>query len=108
MLFYEIYGYREDGSIFGGVGYDTETMPEYEADAEAYDVLEHYARLWTQGTAVRLYRVPAINLSSVSSFDLWPDDMFLITTITMRSGDWTKHENHKSRHPLCDQCFYTR
>lgn len=82
MASYEIHGIRDDGSVFGGVGFESETRPEYEADAEAYAVAEHYAKLWTQAAEVRLYKTPEANWSSVSSFDLWPGKVEFITKIT--------------------------
>lgn len=48
----EIYGIREDGTIFGSLGLEREAERQSEADAEAYSVAEHYAKLWTQA-AVR-------------------------------------------------------
>jgi hypothetical protein len=84
MPTYEIYGIREDGSTFGGVGIESKESPEYEADAKAYSIAEHYAKLWTQAAEVKLYKTPHANFSSVSSFDLWPGQVHLITTIPCR------------------------
>jgi hypothetical protein len=84
MPAYEIHGIREDGSTFGSVGFESKKNPEHEADAEAYSIAKHYARLWTQAAEVRLYRTPDANFTSVSSFDLWPGQVCLITTIHCR------------------------
>ena len=84
MPFYEINGIREDGSTFGGVGVECNKSPECEADAEAYSITEHYAKLWTQAAEVRLYKTPHANFSSVSSFDLWPGQVSLVATIPCR------------------------
>jgi hypothetical protein len=84
MPAYEIHGIREDGTTFGGVGFASENILEYEADAEAYSIAEHYAKLWTQAAEVKLYKTPHANFSSVSSFDLWPGQVHLITTIPCR------------------------
>jgi len=81
MPAYEIHGIRDDGSTFGSVGVESQKSPEYEADAEAYSIAEYYATLWTQAAEVRLYRTPEANFSSVSSFDLWPGQVCLITTL---------------------------
>lgn len=82
MRYYEIYGYLEDGWCFEVVNFRTATKPDYEADAEAYEVAQHYARLWTE--SVKLYRVPDANETSASSFNLWPDQMELITEIPLK------------------------
>jgi hypothetical protein len=87
MPAYEIHGIREDGSTFGSVGFECDTSPEYEADAEGYAVAEHYAKLWTaleDAATVRLYKTPRANMSSVSSINLWPGEMFLITEIHLK------------------------
>jgi hypothetical protein len=76
MPAYEI---RKDGSTFGIVGTENDKSPEYEADAEAYSIAEHYAKLWA--AEVKLYSTPHPNFSSVSSFDLWPGQVYLISTI---------------------------
>jgi hypothetical protein len=79
MPAYEIHGIRKDGSIFGIVGTENQKAPECEADAEAYSIAEYYANLWA--AEVKLYKTPHPNFSSVSSFDLWPGQVALITTI---------------------------
>jgi hypothetical protein len=79
MPAYEIHGIRKDGSTFGIVGAENQKVPEDEADAEAYSIAEHYANLWA--AEVKLYKTPHANFSSVSSFDLWPGQVSLITTI---------------------------
>ena|ERR1035437_3979851 len=84
MSAYEIHGIREDGSTFGSVGFECEGKQQDEADAEAYSLAEHYAKLWTQAACVRLYRTPEENHTSVSSFNLWPDDVLLITEIPVK------------------------
>jgi hypothetical protein len=84
MLTYEIHAIREDGSIFAIVAAESKKSPEYEADAEAYSISDEYAKRWTQAAEVRLYRTPHTNVSSVSSFDLWPGQVHLITTIPCR------------------------
>jgi hypothetical protein len=81
MPAYEIHGIRDDGSTFGIVGAESKKRPEHEADAEAYSIAEHYAKRWTQAAEVRLYKTPHANFTSVSSFDLWPGQVSLITTI---------------------------
>jgi hypothetical protein len=88
MPAYEVHGIREDGSTFGSVGFENDRSPEYEADAEAYSIAEHYAKLWTQAASVKLYKTPHANMSSVSSFDLWPGKVALITEIhlTLKPG----------------------
>src|SRR5580693_5230591 len=43
---------------------------ECDTDNEARALAARYAGLWKSD--VKLYRVPAINLSSASSFDVWP------------------------------------
>jgi hypothetical protein len=84
MPAYEIHGIREDGSTFGIVGAECKKTPECEADAEAYSIAEQHARLWTQAAEVKLYKTLYGNFSSVSSFDLWPGQVSLITTIHCR------------------------
>jgi hypothetical protein len=79
MSFYEIYGLREDGSVFGVVGFQTDGPDQPERDARAYAVAAEYCDKWV--APVRLYQIPEPNLSSTSSLNLWPDDMALITIV---------------------------
>ena len=51
MSAYEIYGIREDGTMFGSVGFEREAERQSEADAAAYRVAEHHAKLWTQAAS---------------------------------------------------------
>jgi hypothetical protein len=84
MPAYEIHGIGEDKSIFGIVAIGCEISPKYEADAEAYSIAEHYAKLWPQAAEVKLYGTLDANFGSISSFDLWPGQVYLITTIPCR------------------------
>ena len=93
MPAYEIHGIREDGSIFGGVGFESKKSPEYEADAEAHSIAEHYAKLWR--AEVKLYKTPHLNLGSVSPFDLWPDQMRLAKEISDEDEIWKNHQTQK-------------
>jgi hypothetical protein len=81
MSAYEIHGIREDGTIFGEVGFERQGATQPEADAAAYVVAEEYAAKWAQAGCLRLYRTPEPNMTSVSSFNLWPDEMQLVTTV---------------------------
>jgi len=89
---YEVHGIREDGSVFGIVCFERDGTQKYEADAEAYAVAEHYAELWSQAASVRLYGTPEVNASSVSSFNLWPDQVQLISEIPVAlKTEYNKH-----------------
>jgi excisionase family DNA binding protein len=81
MLTYEIHGISEDGSIFAIVAAESKSSVEFEGDAEAYWISEEYAKLWAQAAEVKLYRTPRANFGSISSLDLWPGQVYLITTI---------------------------
>ena len=70
---YEAHGERADGSSF------TEEVMECGSDEEAMMLAGVYARRWR--TAVAVYQVPAINLSSCSSFNLWPSEMRLVVRL---------------------------
>jgi hypothetical protein len=78
---YEVHGMRDDGSIFGAVAFERDGADEREADAKAGAVAEYYAKLWQQAASVKLYRTPKANMGSVSSFNLWPGRVVLITEI---------------------------
>jgi hypothetical protein len=71
--FYEAEGYRADGTCF------TLELLEASSDDEAKALAAHYAQKWQ--APVKFYRVPAANTSSVSSHNLWPDDMVFIADI---------------------------
>ena len=68
----------------GAWRFEREAERQSEADAEAYSVAEHYAKPWTQAASVRLYRTQGVNDSSVSSFNIWPDAMRLLTEIPVK------------------------
>jgi hypothetical protein len=73
--FYELTGHRKNGEVYTGevLGEQTET--------EAKRLAQYYANLWQH--AVRLYRVPALNISSVP----WAEtDMQLIDIVSPRKG----------------------
>jgi len=72
MAAYEVHGIREDGSIFGEVGFERNRR------RDAWAIARYYFNLWTQAAEVRLYRTPEANLSSVSSFNLWPGRVQLV------------------------------
>jgi hypothetical protein len=93
MPAYEIYGIRDDGSTFGIVVTESEKSPESEADAEACSIAEHYAKLWR--AEVKLYMTPHLNLGSVSSFDLWPDEMRLVKEIRDDEEIWKNRQTQK-------------
>ena len=93
MAFYEIHGLRcavtwrgqeEHAEIFGVVNFERSAATQPEADALAYAVAEEYAKRWNADVA--LYRTPEANNSSVSSFNLWPGQMHLITTVPASSS----------------------
>jgi len=67
---YEGYGLRRNGEVF------TVEVMECEKEEEALQIARHYADLWR--SPVRLYRTPGLNTSSVSSFNLWPDQMVFV------------------------------
>jgi hypothetical protein len=71
--FYEAEGYRPDGTCF------TVELLEASSDDEVKALAAHYAQKWR--ASLKLYRVPAANRSSVSSHNLWPDDMVFIADI---------------------------
>jgi hypothetical protein len=81
MSFYELHGLRRTENVehFGEVNFERNAATEPEADALAYAVAEEYAKRWNADVA--LYRTPAANTSSVSSFNLWPGQVHLITTV---------------------------
>ncbi len=81
MSAYEAYGIRDDSSCFGVVGFEREADEQEKADGQACAVAEYYAKLWKQAAAIRLYRLPQANMSSVSSFNLWPGQVLLIAEI---------------------------
>lgn len=73
---------REPGS------YWHEVWDKYENDAQAREGAARWLRgcLWGY-SLLRLYRVPAINHSLASSFELWPDDIKLIAQFQWRDDD---------------------
>jgi len=93
MPAYEIHGIRKDGSTFGIVVTECQKSPDHEADAEACSIAEHYAKLWR--AEVKLYKTPHLNLGSVSSFDLWPDQMRLVKEISDEEEIWKNHQTQK-------------
>jgi hypothetical protein len=70
---YEAYALRDDGTVF------TCEVMECGNSGEAVEVAMRYARKWS--SRIKLYQVPAVNTSSVLSFNLWPDDMTFIAEI---------------------------
>jgi hypothetical protein len=73
MRFYEIYGIEPDGRVFSCVDMDCAD------DDQAIRIAREYASDWK--AMVRLYETPDLNLSSASSFDLWPGQMRLVKEI---------------------------
>jgi hypothetical protein len=76
--FYEAEGYRADGTCF------TLELLEASSDAEAKELAAHYVQ--KRRAPVKLYRVPAANTSSVSSHNLWPEDIVFIADFLPISG----------------------
>jgi hypothetical protein len=62
---YEVEGLRDDGDAF------TIEIMQRASDADAITLARQFGLQWS--SAVRLYRVPAVNLTSCASRDFWPD-----------------------------------
>jgi hypothetical protein len=76
MRFYEIHGVEPDDRVFACVVMDCA------GDDHAIRIAGEYAAKWK--SAVGLYETPDINLSSVDSFNLWPDQMRLANPSSSR------------------------
>ena len=50
-----------------------------ECDNDAIRLAQGFSAKWRH--CVKLYRVPFVNTSSASSFDLWPDEVKLVADI---------------------------
>jgi len=70
---YEAIELLPDESLGGGV-----TL-EVSSDQEAIAIAAQYAQRWS--ARVQLYRTPALNMSSTSSFDRWPGQLKLISEL---------------------------
>jgi hypothetical protein len=70
---YEAIEVRADGTL-GALA-----VLECNSDIEAKTLATAYAALWE--TPVKLVRVPAVNMTGASSWDLWPDEVLLIALI---------------------------
>jgi hypothetical protein len=76
IRFNEIYGVEPEGRIFGCVVMDCAD------DDHAIRIAGEHFVIWK--ATVKLYETPDINLSSVSSFDMWPDQMRLVKELRWR------------------------
>ena len=70
---YEAYEISADGSRQSSV------VMEFDTDGEAKALARSYAALWA--ASVKLYRVPAVNMTGTSSLDLWPNEIKFVADI---------------------------